>query len=344
MTGLRRLNKVSGNIYWEGKLRSGTLSVIGDEISFSETKSNGGSFGTIIPSPMNSHTHIGDSFINEEPQGTLPEVVGPGGFKHAKLLEAEDSSIIKGMERSIRFMELVGTGSFIDFRENGLRGIDHIKSVKANGITPIILGRPTDKGDDIRALIEKVDGIGISSLSDEDYDFLVSSSEKARSLGKIVAMHFSEHLRENIEKVLSLSPDLLIHGIEASDEDLLEISKLKIPVAITPRSNIFYGKRPNYARFLHHGIEVLLGTDNVMVTEPDIFSEMEFLYRYQRSTERIDPNAILHMVIDNPRRFLNRFKKHINDRKFVFYPNTLLTEFEIVSKPNFHEKIPVLLM
>jgi cytosine/adenosine deaminase-related metal-dependent hydrolase len=34
--------------------------------------------------------------------------------------------------------------------------------------------------------------------------------------------------------------------LEATDADLREVSRRKIPVVITPRSNLFFGKIPTY--------------------------------------------------------------------------------------------------
>ena len=81
----------TGNIYYNGRMRKGTLSV-GEETKFTDSVANNGMYGTLIPMPVNAHTHIGDSFIRDEPRGELPEIVGPGGFKHRQL---ENSSEVE---------------------------------------------------------------------------------------------------------------------------------------------------------------------------------------------------------------------------------------------------------
>ena len=132
-----------------------------------------------------------------------------------------------------------------------------------------------------------------------------------------------------------------INGIVATDEDLDIINEKHIDVVVTPRSNIFYGKRPNYKKFLRHNINLMLGTDNVFVTEPDIFSEMDFLYRYQRVLDYIAPEDILKMVIDNPYNFLE--KHNINIKKgYLFFKNERLNEYQIVTKRHYFKSVNIL--
>ena len=116
----------SGNIYYNGKLRRGTLKVDDTGESFSN-KTGNTNHGTLIPMPVNAHTHVGDSFINEEPKGTLPEIVGPDGLKHRFLDNADDNEVINYISKTNNFMEKNGTISYFDFRENGLKGINMIK-------------------------------------------------------------------------------------------------------------------------------------------------------------------------------------------------------------------------
>ena len=66
--------------------------------------------------PVNAHTHIGDSFIKDEPIGDLPEIVGPGGFKHRQLENSSDGIIMEGIKNSTSFMEKSGILSYFDFR------------------------------------------------------------------------------------------------------------------------------------------------------------------------------------------------------------------------------------
>ncbi len=329
----------SGNIYYNGKLRKGTLK-IEDNIEFFNDKIGNKNYGTLIPMPVNAHTHVGDSFINEEPKGTLPEIVGPNGLKHRFLDNANDNKIINYISKTNNFMEKNGTISYLDFRENGLKGVNIIKKAKKRFIKPIIFARPYNN-DDINKIIDNSNGIGISSISDINYDIIYDISIKTHKKNKIFALHFSENINEDINKIINLKPDLLIHGIEANDNDLDIISKNNINIVITPRSNIFYGKRPDYNKFLKHNINLMLGTDNVFVTEPDIFSEMDFLYRYQRFFDYISPENILKMVINNSYNFLEKNNIKIKKR-YLFFKNQLLNEYQIVTKKHYFKPIKIL--
>ncbi|MCL4453493.1 amidohydrolase family protein [Ferroplasma sp.] len=324
--------KVSGHIYFNGKLRHGTIDLSGVPL-FKAGIANDGLYGTLIPVPINAHTHVGDSFIGDEPSGTLPDIVGPGGLKHRMLEHAGEDSIIEGIRNSNRFMWKNGTGSYIDFREGGLNGNKLIRKSKPRHIRPVVLGRPYGS-DPLEDILDTSDGIALSSISDIDYEDAMKASVETRRRGKIFALHFSENKREDIQRILDLKPSFLVHGIEADDNDLNLLGKTGIPVAITPRSNIFYGKRPDYGRFIKSGIEVMMGTDNVFITEPDMFSEMDFLYRYQRFSTYINPSDILKFAIDNPRKLLEKNGVSIKEA-YIFFKNQLINEYQIVTKKHY---------
>jgi cytosine/adenosine deaminase-related metal-dependent hydrolase len=324
--------KFTGHIYYKGKMRRGTIK-IGNETEFKEGISNEGEYGTLIPMPVNGHTHIGDSFITEEPSGTLPEIVGPGGFKHRHLANASKNLITAGIKASNRFMERSGTLAYFDFRENGIEGIKLINGIKTRYIKPVVLGRPF-KNDSMETILDNSKGCALSSISDLEYEEAIRASAATKKSNKIFALHFSENIREDIDKVLQLKPDFLVHGIEASENDLNKISSEGIPLVITPRSNIFYGKRPDYGKLLRAGVTIMLGTDNAFITEPDMFAEMDFLYRYQKFSTYISPEEILRFSIENPRKFMKKMKLDI-DEKYILFRNELLNEYQIVTKKHY---------
>ncbi len=236
--------------------------------------------GIVVPPFFNAHTHLGDSFIKDVPAGTIEEIVGPGGYKHRMLESAHDEAIIEGMRRSIETMISTGTLGFADFREGGIKGVELLKKA-ADGlpIKPVALSRPVEgTGEEVDALLKISDGFGMSSISDHDFEFLRMLSEKAHKKGKIFAIHFSERIREDVEKLLDLKPDLIVHAIELTGDDMDSIAEARIPVVICPRSNRFFGKSPKFCELLEHGIEVHLGTDNGMLAEPDMLEELRFLH------------------------------------------------------------------
>jgi len=325
---------VKGKALIGNKLKNGTFKVTPngiEEIREGEPQY----FGTIIPAPVNFHTHLGDSFIGEEPIGTLPEIVGPNGFKMRHLNSTDQSKISRGMLRSIDFMNKLGLYAFIDFREQGLKGFELIPEFR--GIKGIFLSRPSNL-DEANILIRRSWGFAMSSLSDHDFSFLLKLREIAMNNGKLFAIHFSENVRENLDMLLQLSPDFIIHGIEATEDEIRTISEKGIYWVITPRSNIFYGKRPDYSKLFKNKAHLLLGTDNAFVTEPDIFSEIDFLYRYQRGIYRISPSQIIEMSITRPREFFKRKGINFGRERYILFLEEV-DEFQIITRAHMYDYI-----
>ncbi|HLH86583.1 MAG TPA: amidohydrolase family protein [Thermoplasmataceae archaeon] len=327
--------KVAGHIFMNGRMVKGTL-VIGDQVTFKEGMDSDAALGTMIPSFINSHTHVGDSFVDIEPTGGVAEVVGPGGLKHRMLEGADTERIREGIRNSVRIMEETGTASFIDFRESGVKGLKLLSEMNFDSIRPVILGRPANERE-IGEIARTADGFGMSSVSDHEKEFLLKVRDAARKSGKIFAIHFSENVREDINFLKDLRPDLLIHCIETSSSDLAAIKAIGCPVAITAHSNIFFGKRPDYSRFTSAGIELMLGTDNCMITPPDMFAEMSLLYYYQRGLSRISPEHIIEAATEAPRRFLERHNLSVRE-SYVFFPNALLNAYEAVTRGAYYHR------
>lgn len=325
MTLARRF---SGNIFLNGKMVRGTLIADGDRVVLDKTIHDGEATGTIIPKPFNAHVHTGDSAVSGEPIGSLASVVGPGGFKHLSLEKMPDPEIQDGMERAVSYMEENLHSGFCDFRENGIRGV-HIAHRVKTSLNRIVLGRPSDSAE-IAPLLSQSDGIGFSSIYDHDLELLQAGSDACRSSGKTFAFHFSEGRREDISRALELRPDFVVHCGKCSDTDLMELKKTGISVAITPRSNYFFGMRPDYTRLTDLGLRVMLGTDNVMMTQPNIFQEMDFLYRVQRSRHRMEPEKIIEISCET---FRQVFDKHNHfSQEFVLFRNRQLTPYEVVTR------------
>ncbi|EQD38175.1 chlorohydrolase family protein, partial [mine drainage metagenome] len=218
--------------------------------------------------------------------------------------------------------------TFIDFREGGYGGTTLLRNIKPEP-KPIILGRPLSSSD---GTIGIADGAGMSAILDHDVSFLMDISKECRRAGKTFAMHLSERIREDIDAALDLKPDLLVHCLECSDKDLDRIASAGIPVAITPRSNVFFGRKKDYSRFLRHGIPLLLGTDNVMTVEPDMFREMGFIYTWQRSIGRFSPDSIISMATENPWKFINGRGLGTESFQYLFFKGLRLSSYELVSR------------
>jgi cytosine/adenosine deaminase-related metal-dependent hydrolase len=330
MTVHIRTNEVSGHIFWENRMQKGTLRLDGDALVFSKIMPNSPTyFGTVIPAPFNSHVHISDSFIKDEPPSNLRESVGPEGFKHSALKRASSSEKEAGMRKSLEIMNRTGSFGFCDFREGGVDGTNLGKNMN-QGQVKVILGRPEHIAE-IDQVLRSSEGIALSSIIDVEPELLRLSSERAHREGKMFAMHLSEAAREDADAALELNPDFLVHCGFCSDSDLAMIGQRGISIAITPRSNSFYGIGVDYSRFIDAGINVMLGTDNCMVVNPDLFAEMSFLYLNAKLTKRIDPENILSMATVNWRRAFSSVHARLRNN-FLFFASNLMTPYEVIMR------------
>jgi len=266
--------------------------------------------GLIVPSFVNAHTHIGDSFIKEKgidlPKNIEELVAPPNGLKHKLLRETSDEDIIDGMELSLDVMIKSGTKYFCDFRENGILGISQLKAaLQLWKISSIILSRPDslcyDKNE-LDLLLKNSDGIAISSISDWNYSELEKIAKDARDKKKIFALHGSEMKRENIDDILDLKPSFLVHMIKASESDLVRVKENNIPIVICPRANSFFGLKPNFKLLKKVEVDLLLGTDNAMLYSPSILEEMNYLKSISKEFSTME---LLYMITYGARKALN---------------------------------------
>lgn len=263
--------------------------------------------GIVVPALRNAHTHLGDAVIRIELRGTIEELVAPPhGLKHKLLAEAKDDDVVEAVRETLRVMLHTGTASFSDFRETGLRGLRLLcRALLGFPLSPQILGRPAQMRYDrneVDALLRVGDGIGLSSYSDWEPSEIEKIAKHARSKGGCFALHCSERVREDVDKVLDLKPDFLVHMLQATDGDLERCTDADVPVVVCPRSNAFYGLAPNIPHLLEKGVEVRLGTDNAMLNSPSMLREMEFAYRIGRLKGEVTPDQVLRMAIGGAKR------------------------------------------
>ncbi len=259
---------------------------------------------------FNCHTHIGDAFISSDVIGnkkwTVEELVAPPlGLKHRMLNEASDETIAEGMKKAISIMKGCGTTHFCDFREGGAEGAEQLKRIaEGEGINAMVLGRPVGLSYDrveMDKILEIADGIGVSSISDWDYDELRKVAEHTRKRKKMFALHASEAVREDINAILDLKPSFLVHMSSASIDDIEIVADEGMPIVVCPRSNAFFGIRPDIEGMLSHGIPLMLGTDNAMIVPPDITGEI----RYLIDNFDVSREQAADMITSNPRKYLN---------------------------------------
>jgi len=266
--------------------------------------------GLIVPTFINAHTHIGDSFIKKRkiklPKNVEELVKPPNGLKHKLLKEAKEEEIIAGMKESIKIMLNTGVTKFCDFRESGLEGILELKKAMTDEkLSAIILSRPSElkyNSNEIEVLLNNSDGIGLSSISDWDFFELKKISKHVKKRNKLFAIHASEIIRENIDDILDLRPDFLVHMVKATESDLIRVKDNNIPIALCLRSNAFFGLTPNIKLMKKIGIKILFGTDNSMLYTPNILDEIKFVKNHFKE---FCIEELLHTITYSVRKALN---------------------------------------
>ncbi|MFW6376005.1 MAG: amidohydrolase family protein [Thermoplasmatota archaeon] len=280
-------------------------------VEFEEGSDEGDERAIIIPSFYNAHTHVGDSVVEDPPNGTIEEVVGPGGIKEKSLSKATNEKMISAIKEYFKEMIEFGVTDMIDFREDGINGLQPLQNILGEfgkKIRPRILSRPMQRkfdGWELNGILSMAHGIGLSAYRDWEQSQIKKVADSSKKRGKPFALHCSEDVREPIDEVLKLGVHHLVHMIEATREDLERCAEENIPVVICPRSNLFFGKIPDIPQMIDVGLDLSLGTDNAMICNPNMFSEMETAYRVSRMNGIVDAEDILMMSTWNPRKRLN---------------------------------------
>ena len=298
------MERVAGWFYDGRRFREGTIGWEDDVIVEVRTgrARNPIATGLIIPGLWNAHTHLGDAVVTQELTGTLEELVAPPhGLKHRILAKAKDEAVIAAMRRAMATMLRTGTTGFTDFREGGLKGLKLLyAAVAPMPLRGVALGRPMGLDYDARevsAILRTSDGIAVSSYVDWHGDEIRKLAAHVRREKKIFAIHCSERIREDIDKVLALSPSFIVHMLQATDADLKRCADAGVPIVVCPRSNAFFGMTPDIPRMIRSGVELRLGTDNAMINVPSMLREIEFAYRVARMHGGVPARDIFEMAL-----------------------------------------------
>ena len=298
------MRRVSGWFYDGTRFRQGTVGWEDDvivEVRAGRARDALAS-GLIVQGLWNAHTHLGDAVVTQELKGTIEELVAPPhGLKHRVLARAKDAAVIAAMRRAMTTMLRTGTTGFADFREGGLRGLKLIyAAVAALPLQGVVLGRPANLSYDPRevaALLRASDGIAVSSYIDWPEGDIEKLARDVRRARKTFAIHCSERVREDLDKVLDLHPAFLVHMVQATDADLARCADADVPIVVCPRSNAFFGLTPDIPRMFAAGVDLRLGTDNAMINAPSMLREIEFAYRAARMRGAVSAKAIVEMAL-----------------------------------------------
>ncbi len=265
--------------------------------------------GIIVPTFVNSHTHVADFIVPANLALSLEETVAPpNGLKHRVLAQTSPDIISNSMEALASYMLRRGTSRFIDFREGGAQGARLLSVLSGDGAVPVIFGRPRNLAfdkEEVDGILDITDGIGVSSVSDWDYGTLSDLAAHVRKRGRRLALHASEKAREDIDAILDLRPSFIVHMTSATADDLESCCRENVPVVVCPRSNMFFGRLPPLVDMVNSGVTVALGTDNAMFSMPDMLTELEFAGRILRLQGMSKVDAAIDMAFRNGRKILN---------------------------------------
>jgi len=242
----------------------------------------------ILPGFINSHTHIGDSFAKEQGfnKNLIDVVAPPKGIKHRLLQTTAKKIKIRGIKNTISEMISNGITFFIDFRENGIEGINLLReALKGTSVFYLVLGRFLDYND-IESVYNEADGIGFASYKNLSLDMIEKLRYLKKVKDKIIACHDAEVVRDEtlLDKLLKDNlVNMVIHGTQYIKEDLEKIKRKNLSLVLCPRCNGYFGVGfPPINEIMDLKIPISLGTDNAMANNSDLFEEMRYLYRIYR--------------------------------------------------------------
>jgi len=301
-------------IYSKGRLFSGQVEFDDSQIldvQEGDDHSTGGDRCLIMPLLVNCHSHVGDACLRGRVDGkSLDELVAPpDGLKHRWLSECTDQKITESMGRAIEEMRLEGVRAFVDFREGGLNGLRQFhRAVESHKLpSATVLSRPKEleyREHEVDELLAHSDGIGVSAVSDWNYEDLLGLSNHAHEKEKLFSLHASEGRREDISKILDLKPDFIVHMAKATDEDLAMCHERNVPVVVCPRSNRRFGIDIDISRMIDLGLDICLGTDNSMFHHLSLVEEMRAALSSESNSRPLDPAEVIKLAVENPEKVL----------------------------------------
>lgn len=292
----------------------------------------------VIPGFVNAHTHIGDSIGKDiGVDSTFNSRIHPThGIKNKILQKSVKKHLINFMRSSVISMMKNGIVAFADFREGGLQGIEQItKATSGLSIKCIRLGRPEYYYDvsqdfnqnpkfppDVIELIYNIlniaDGLGISGANEntdnslKEYRRIIQKESLKKKF--LLGIHASESLqtekksitatgKSEVQRIVdNLLPNFIVHLTNASDVDIKLVARKKIGIVVCPRANGTLGVGiPKIAKMLSFGCCVAIGTDNIMINSPDMFRELDYVWKLSRTLEGgpISAREILKMATVN---------------------------------------------
>lgn len=310
------------------EIADGIIKGAGNGNSNARNKLNASGF-LVMPAFVNAHMHIADSIGKDIAAGTrLDDRVHPVSGAKKKILEGSRPEHIKALVRNSAISMLKsGITAFADFREGGPEGVRLLRdAISGLPIRCVALGRvdhyggPSGDGlseqelaaaKDVLAISE---GLGISGANENSDTALEQYRQVAGE--KLVAIHAAESRetvefslkntgKREVERIMAhLRPDIVVHLTQATSDEITLASKSGIVVC--PRANGVLGAGlPRVADMLARGCQVAIGTDNVMLNSPDMFRELDYVWKASHAQgDFIEPRELVKMATVNGARML----------------------------------------
>lgn len=274
-----------------------------------------------VPGLINAHTHLGDAALAGRGMGIAPDDLlwPPDGYRHRWMAQLDPDALVLGMRRALQAMLAAGTVAFADFREQGVAGAQQLRQAMVGlPITGLIYGRfarfPVQSDAELLANSAGLDVIRLSEIdavlgvadgfsplwaNDATDAALEQIAQRVRERGGRLATHAGEtpRYRElslqraglgDVERVVRyIKPDFIVHMTAATDEEFEILAAHSTPAVMCPRTQAILGNGiPPITTALAHGVSVALGTDNAMLSSPDMLAELRFSTRAIRGSTR----------------------------------------------------------
>jgi cytosine/adenosine deaminase-related metal-dependent hydrolase len=275
-----------------------------------------------LPAMINAHVHLRDAIAAEAADGQPLEqaVMGPESTRARRIAAATSAERVAAMRSALQRAALLGTAAVADFCDGGAQGVAEVRAAAADvPIDVIVLGRLTShqsalavsanaplssaQQSELDQMLELADGFATATVNDYSDCAWRQIRDRARRAGKMIALHLAEHTdqcatsralcgRSDMERVVDIAPDHVVHLTQASTETLARVKERGIPVVVCPRSNAMTGAGyPPFIELASDCHPAALGTDNVMLNAPNLWREMEYAGKSLRAARR-DPAAI----------------------------------------------------
>ena len=281
----------------------------------------------LIPGLINCHTHIEDAALKELAFG-VPNGVNllfePDGRRHVRMAQLPRTDFIAGMRRAALHMLATGTVAVADYKTGGVAGVAALREAceglplrclifAGHSVFPVqsdrVLaenreGLSDEQLAEIAATLEIADGFAPVRVNDTTDLALEQIERVARERGKMISTHSAaspDYRAQSLERtgttditraIRYLDPDFVVHMTVATDGEIAELVAAGVPMVMCARTMASLGRQiPPYAAAIAAGAVVGLGTDNVMMSSPDLFAEVDFLGRSVRSANA-DPAVL----------------------------------------------------